>query len=216
MACSLTQDQIGDVYKLIYKKLSGANASESFDLEGLVKQVYKGVLEATEDTGKALQYAQAIPDIFYLVGNNTKINDILDDIDFDFNNLRKLRKQFHDLDVVSKYVNPAPVTVEEIKDTVKTILDSKEDVEYEQIPEDKVAEYQKSSARILFPLVTTFQEAIEIDPTTNLPKNVKDPEKALFYKVIRDIVYFTKNRNENDTVTYAGKELGLTIFNHIM
>lgn len=211
MACSLTQDQIGDVYQLIYKELSGADTSESFNLEGLIKQLYKIVLEATEDTGKALQYAQAIPDIFYLVGNNTKINDILDDIDFDFNNLRKLRKQFHDLDVVSKYVNPAPVTVEEIKDTVKTILDSKEDVEYEQIPEDKVAEYQKSSARILFPLVTTFQEAVEVDPTSGLPKNVKDPEKALFYKVIRDIVYFTKNRNENDTVTYAGKELGLTI-----
>jgi len=211
MACSLTKDQIGDVYKLIYKKLSGANTSESFDLGGLIKQVYTGVLEATEDSGKALQYAQAIPDIFYLVGNNTKINDILDDIDFDFNSLRKLRKQFHDLEFVNKFVNPAPITVDEIKDTIKEAIDSKEDVEYESIPEDKIAEYQKSSARILFPLVTTAQEAIIVDPSGNLPKNVKDPEKALFYKVIRDIVYFAKNRNENDTVTYAGKELGLTI-----
>lgn len=211
MACSLTQDQIGDIYKLIYKKLSGADALESFDLEGLIKQIYKGVLEATEDTGKALQYAQAVPDIFYLVGNNSKITKKLREAKFDFGKLIDLRIDFENLEAVNTYVNPAPVTVEEIEDKVKDILDSKEDVDYEEIPEDKIAEYQKSSARILFPMLTTGQEALAVNPSGTAPKNVKDPEKVLFYKVIRDIVYFSKHKNDNDTVTYADKELGLTV-----
>ena len=211
MACSITQDQIGDVYQLIYKKLSGADTLESFDLEGLIKQLYKIVLEATEDTGKALQYAQAVPDIFYLVGNDSEIRKKLRQSKFSFDALADLSSDFENLETVNTYVNPAPITPDEIEDIVTDILNHKEDVSYEELPEEKVAEYQKSAARILFPMFTTGQEAIAVNPSTTSEKNVKDPEKALFYKVIRDIVYFAKNRNEDDTVTYAGKELGLTI-----
>ena len=77
MICSLNETQISDLYKITYKKLSGLKPSESFDLEGFIKDIYNR-LEKVAGEEKALQYAQIIPTIVDVCkSNRDDINDKL-------------------------------------------------------------------------------------------------------------------------------------------
>jgi|688.fasta_scaffold00187_29 predicted kinase len=208
MACSLNEDQIGDVYKLIYKKLSGANPSESFDLKGLIKKIYNGVLEATEDTGKALQYAQAVPDIFNIVSNNSKINDLLDEMDFDTNIIRSLRRQFQDLEKVSEYVVEEQETFDDVENKLKEINKTKEDVVISDDSELSQSDLEsRNSAKIEFPNVTSLQTSASKNPAgfkKGDDRNPDDPKKTVFNIVQKNIIAAINFSSINETEVLYG------------
>ena len=208
MACSLNEDQIGDVYKLIYKKLSGANPSESFDLKGLIKKIYNGVLEATEDTGKALQYAQAVPDIFNIVTNNSKINDLLDEMDFDTNIIRSLRRQFQDLEKVSEYVAEEQETFDDVEKRLKEINKTKEDVVVSDDSELSESELEsRNSAKIEFPNVTSLQTSASKNPAgfkKGDDRNPEDRKKTVFNIVQKNIIAAINFSSINQTEVLYG------------
>ena len=95
MACALNKEQISDVFKLIYFKVK--NETDAVKVEDLIKFFYDTALKATEDTSKALLYAQAVPDIFTLVTNQKAIKSKLVKNNFDFNSIYKLSVDFEEL-----------------------------------------------------------------------------------------------------------------------
>ena len=80
MACSLTEEQVGDVYIYlrgeIMDRIKDSRLSK-FDINETIKYIHNGVKESTEDEVKALFYAQAIPDIFNLVMIDNDVSNYL-------------------------------------------------------------------------------------------------------------------------------------------
>ena len=116
MACALNKEQISDVFKLIYFKVK--NDTNAVKVEDLIKFFYDTALKATEDTSKALLYAQAVPDIFTLVTNQKAIKSKLVKNNFDFNSIYKLSVDFEDLKNVKSFFAPKKVSIKEQKQKI--------------------------------------------------------------------------------------------------
>ena len=218
MACALTKEQVLDVYELLYRSVLDGIGNSSLpvvSLDKLVKEVYGAVNEATQDPGKALQYAQAIPDIFNLLLQETDVNKYLVTQKFDFNKLASMRVSFDDLEQVSKFVETSKKTKKDIESDIKNTNIEQNDVEKGEFKNDDIAwSYNENNgAKIVFPLATTAQEAFAENPETvsEADRNKKDPEKILFYDVIKQVVEIVRSRpSESNNIMYQDVSLALT------
>ena len=214
MACELNVDAVKFVYGYVYgeisDRISGKNKNP-LDIKVMMKEFYNELnnmpndgFESEEDKKeKALYFAQSIPQIMGLVVARPKARDyILKTNTQLFIDIPTLASEFSDIKKVEVLVKP---TIKTRKVAKKEIED---DIDEESIPkenETKKYSYAEYSAKVVYPNGTSGQEAIPIDPSTGKPKNEKDPEKKLFYDVIKDIVYIARS-TKNDEVLYGEED----------
>lgn len=217
MACSLNKQQILDLYEVIYgsindrmndPKLPAINVIE------MVQDTYRVVKEATEDQVKALFYAQALPDIFQLVTQDSEINDYLVDNNFDFTGLAKMRKNYSDLAFVGKDVATKKKSKQEIESEIKNVNKEKKDFSPKIDVDNQVlwSYNENNGAKVTSPLTTSIQVAYAANPeeVSEEDRNAKDPEKELFSTVIKNIVYLSKERVGAQDIDYNGTVIALT------
>jgi hypothetical protein len=223
MACALTKEQVLDVYELLYRSVLDGIENSSLpvvSLDKLVKEVYNAINEATEDSGKALQYAQAIPDIFNLLLQEADVNKYLVTQKFDFNKLATMRVSFEDLNEVAKTTVSQKKTKKDIESDIKAINVESQDIEKGEFKNDDLAwSYNENNgAKIVFPLATTAQEAYAENPETvsEEDKNKKDVEKILFYDIVKQIIEIVRTRpTESNNIMYQNVSLALTAMSNV-
>lgn len=210
MACKLNTEQALQVYSLLYKDIM--EGTEPININSFVRELY----ELVDDKDKALLYAQAVPDILNLVSQDESVIEKLVENDFDFNGLAKMRVQFNDLNNVAKAVVEKKRTKPEIEAEIKeknTGSKEQSSKPVEEKDEKIVWSYNENNgAKIVFPFATTTQMAYSANPeeVSDWERNNLDPEKKLFYDVIKDIVYIARQRESDSTdVIYDGVSLTL-------
>ena len=220
MACELNGTAVEFLYGYIYgeisDRISGKNKT-AIDIKGIMKKLYTELnkmpnegFESEEDKKeKALYFAQAVPQIFALVAARPKARDyILKTNTQLFIDIPTLANEYSDIKKVEILVKPTIKTKKIAKKEVEKELDSPSAPEVDDTkPYDhsgwSAAEY---SAKVVYPNGTTGQEAIKVDPNSNQPKNVRDPEKKMFGEVIRDIIYIARQTSESNTEVLYGED----------
>jgi sugar-specific transcriptional regulator TrmB len=220
MACELNGPAVEFLYGYIYgeisDRISGKNKT-AIDIKGIMKKLYTELnkmpnegFESEEDKKeKALYFAQAVPQIFGLVAARPKARDyILKTNTQLFIDIPTLANEYSDIKKVEILVKPTIKTKKVAKKEVEKELDSPSAPEVDDTkPYDhsgwSAAEY---SAKVVYPNGTTGQEAIKVDPNSNKPKNVRDPEKKMFGEVIRDIIYIARQTSESNTEVLYGED----------
>ena len=216
MACNLNSDQVADLYGYLYgevaDRMSGENKNP-IDLKVFMKELY-GFLndpngpafESEEERReKALYYTQAVPEVFQIVITRPDIRDyVLKTNPQLFIDTPTLASDYSDIKKVEILVKP---TIKTRKVAKKEIDEDLEETSTTEPDETKKYSYAEYSARVVYPNGTTGQEAVRIDPGSALEKNKKDPEKAMFYEVIKDIVYIARQTTAaNDEILYGEDE----------
>ena len=196
MICSLNETQLSDLRKITYKKLSGLKPSESFDLEGFIKDIYNRIEKAAGEE-KALQYAQIIPLTIHYVQADDEINSILAKTDFNPTVIMKLRAEFNDIDNVKKYVTKSvrKKSKKELKDELEHENFQLDNLEITD-PDDSVLE-KMQKAKIEFPNVTSFQFGDQKNPeakSTQEEEDVTSEDKKVFELVIKKIIKSVKEQ----------------------
>ena len=210
---ALSQEQISSVFALLYREildLRNSGKPFNFDVQKFTKSLYKSVNDAV-GAQKAMEYAQAVPQLVYLLGN-TELSDYLVDNNFSMDKVLKLKKDFNNINKVKEYILDDVKTAAELKKESQNIKkDSKKLTIKNPSENSKIAQRQwTNGAKILFPLATTFQAAIFVNPYEQGNLNELDREKALFYQVIKDLVYYAKDANEEGVVFYGTTPVALT------
>ena len=217
MACSLNKEQVLDLYEVLYgeviDRINDSNLPP-LSLATLVQEAYAVVKDATEDQVKAMFYAQAIPDVFHLVTQDSEVNDYLVDSDFDFKELAKMRKSFADLAEVGKVIATPKKSADEIKSEIKNVNKGKKDfVPDLDVDTEVLWSYNENNgAKVTSAWTTSLQFAYSMNPeeVSEEDRNKIDPDKKLFSDVIKAIVQQAKERVGTEDITYNGERISLT------
>jgi len=210
MACKLNSEQALQVYSLLYKDIM--EGAEPININSFIRELY----DLVPDKAKAKLYAQAVPDILNLVSQDEAIIEKLVEQDFDFNNLAKMRVDFNNLwNVMMAVTDPKP-TKEETEEEIKEANRERKSQPSKPVEgkEEKIlwSYNENEGAKIVFPWATTTQMAYSANPeeVSEFERNQLDPEKKLFYEVIKDIVYLARQK-ESDTneILYDGTPVAL-------
>ena len=222
MACNLNSDQVADLYGYLYGELSDRMSGKNknpIDLKGMMKELYGFLTDPNgpafeseeERKEKALYYTQAIPEVFQILTTRPDIRDyILKTNPQLFIEVPTLASEYSDIKKIEILVKP---TIKTRKTAKKEVIEALEEKSVPKENETKKYSYAEYASKVVYPNGTSGQEAVPIDPETGLPKNEKDPEKVLFYEVIKDIVYIVKS-TPNDEILYGEDEpvsLALTL-----
>jgi len=187
MACELNREQVLDLFEVIYgeiiDRINDSNLP-TIDVDKLIKETYDVVKQGSDDQVKAMLYAQAIPDVFYLVTQDGEINDYLVDNDFDFTSLAKMRKRYADLSEVGKDIATKKPSKSEIDSKIKEANKGKKDfVPNIDVDSDILWSYNEDNGyKVSSSWTTTIQQALAKNPETvsEEDKNIVDPEKIMF------------------------------------
>ena len=194
MACALNQEQVLDVYEILIGDILELGADTPFQLDTIVKDLYNAI----NDKEKAVLYAQATPDILNLVLQDDEANEKLVMSGFDFTNLAKMRVEFNDLDNVSKFVAQKKRSKKDVKSDIEGISKGNAAQRPKDSGDEKIlwSYNENEGAKVVFPLATTSQIAYSENPeeVSEEKRNEIDPEKKLFYDVIKDIVYISRQQ----------------------
>jgi hypothetical protein len=217
MACSLNRDQVLDLYEALYGEVVNRLKDSSLppiDLNKLVQTAYAVVKTNSEDQVKAMLYAQAVPDVFYLVTQDTEVNDYLVDNDFDFTGLAKMRKRFADLAEVGKEVATKKKSKDEIDSEIKDTNKTKKDFSPELDVDTKIlwSYNEYNGAKVTSAWTTSIQMAYASNPeeVSEEDRNKIDPEKKLFGEVVKAIAQIAKDRVGTEDIEYQGKTVAVT------
>jgi hypothetical protein len=213
MACELNNKAVEFVYGYVYGEISDRIAGKNknpLDIKVMMKDFYNYLnslpndgFESEEDKKeKALYFAQSIPQILGLVVARPKARDyILKTNTQLFIDIPTLASEYSDISKIEILVKPKIRTRKTVKKEIEQNLDEQTT---ENPDETKKYSYAEYSAKVVFPNGTTGQAAFRIDPGSNKDKNKKDPEKEMFYNVIKDIVYIARQRkNDTDEILYG-------------
>ena len=222
MACNLNEDQVFDLYEVLYGEVIDRIKDKrlpKFDINETIKETYKVVKEANpDDQVKALYYAQAIPDVFQMVMQKQKINDYIVNNNIElFAEIGKLRTLFTDLAEVGKALATKKKSKEEIEAEIKDANKTGKDTSVNpDAPIDDLLLWsynQFNGARVSSAWTTSYQVAIAVNPetATEEEKNIIDPEKKLFSDVVKSIALIARNReSSSDPIMYEDVEIALT------
>jgi len=191
MACALNKEQISDVYKLIYFKLQKSN--DIINVDDFIKFFYDLALKSSEDTAKALLYAQAVPDIFTLVTNQKAVKSKLVKNNFDFNSIYNRSVEFEELKNVKSFFAPKKVSIKEQKQKIiQKNIKSQDVIIEDPKSESKISNVEKKS-KVDNPLTNTINYSKTKSPNDD-EQDVQDPEKKMFALVIKNIITLNKNK----------------------
>ena len=205
MACALNKEQISDVYKLIYFKLQKSN--DIINVDDFIKFFYDLALKSSEDTAKALLYAQAVPDIFTLVTNQKTVKSNLVKNNFDFNSIYNRSVEFEELKNVKSFFAPKKVSIKEQKQKIiQKNIKSQDVIIEDPKSESKISNVEKKS-KVDNPLTNTINYSKTKSPNDD-EQDVQDPEKKMFALVIKNIITLSKNKPANqDEIIYDNVSL---------
>jgi predicted kinase len=218
MACLLDKVDIlalySDIYENILVRING-EVTTKFNPEEYIKQLHNEIAEVN-DPKFALEVAQAAPEIMLqVIATRKNVREYFVKNDISQDPISKKSIEFENINEVIKFVAVPQKTRQEIKDEIKEINKSSKDKPAAE-PLDPNIQWsynENNGAKIAYPLATVFQQAYAVNPetATEAEKNVKDPEKNLFYDVIKDIVMISKERpTDSDEIVYQDKSLALT------
>ena len=218
MACLLDKVDILALYSDIYEDILGRINGEiktKFNPEEYIKQLHNEIAEVN-DPKFALEVAQATPEIMLQViatRKNVREYFVKNEISQDLISKRSI--EFENIDEVIKFVAVPQKTREEIDEEIKQANKaSYNKPPAEPLPANIQWSYNENNGyKVAYPLATVGQQAYAVNPATatEAEKNVKDPEKNLFYDVIKGIVALSRARtSESDEIIYQGRSLALT------
>jgi hypothetical protein len=208
MACQLyTENDISALYSLVYGEIMdriqdpklGKFDQKAFDK--FIKEVYK---EFEEDPNGIL-YAQAIPDMLNLVANDVEIKKYLrsKDVNLDFNYVQDLSLEFEDIENVKKFVMPKRVTKnkKDVDAEIKKANKNSKNINQNNDNNQTWAALD-DRAKVDYPNKLTGQiaEAKNPEKMTEEERNQIDPQKGLFDKVIKTVVWSSRSREDSDEV----------------
>ena len=216
MACNLNDKGVEMLYSYLHgeiaDRISGKNKNP-FDMKKIMKDLYNKLInapvegfESDEDKKeKALYFAQAVPQVLAIVAARPQSRDYILKTDPQiFIQIPTLASEYSDIKKVEILVKPTIKTRKVVKKEIDEDVEESSTVEPDDTKKYSYAEY---SARVVYPNGTTGQEAIPIDPGSKDDKNKKDPEKKMFYDVIKDIVYIARQTTvANDEILYGEDE----------
>jgi hypothetical protein len=195
MACLLDKVDILALYSDIYENILGRINGEittKFNPEEYIKQLHNEIAEVN-DPKFALEVTQAAPEIMLqVIATRKNVREYFVKNDISQDPISKKSIEFENIDEVIKFVAVPQKTREEIDEEIKQVNKAKHNQPpAEPLPEKIQWSYNENNgAKIAYPLATVGQQAYAINPetATEEEKNVKDPEKKLFYDVIQAIV----------------------------
>ena len=213
MACNLNDKAVEKLYGYLHGEITDRIAGKNkdpFDIKGAMKQLYTALnnapvfgFESEEDKKeKALYFAQAVPQVLAIVVARPEIRDYFLKADPQiFIQIPTLASEYSDISKIEILVKPKIRTRKTVKKEIEQNLDEQPTNNPDETKKYSYAEY---SAKVVFPNGTTGQAAFRVDPGSNQDKNKKDPEKQMFYDVIKDIVYIARQRkNDTDEILYG-------------
>lgn len=210
MACKLFEtEDIKAVYSLVYGEIkSRINNSKlpKFDNNEFIKFT-KNVYKELKDVPNGLLYVQALPDILIKVADDEQIRKYLRsaDVKFKFDPIYDMSDRWDSLDNVLKDVSPKAVnkSKKEIDKDIKNSNINSQNIDQKNdddgaIPWSSVQE----KAKVDVATKTTDNIAIAKNPEkmTEAERNAKDPEKKLYDKVIKNVIWLSRNRGTSDNV----------------
>jgi hypothetical protein len=208
MACLLNAEDVLQIYGDIYENiLSNIKSNTKFNPDIYIKNIYDEIAKVN-DSKFALEVAQAVPQIMlqviatrpnvaeYFYTNNIKSDPIIG-----------LSVKFKNIDEVNKFIVSEPITLDDAKETIKKSTRKKNQVEINNPTEGMIMSDVQSKARTDDPLSNSGQFAIPGNPKelSESEKDKVDPEKVMFYKVIKNIIDSFSNRLQgSEDVIYKG------------
>jgi len=218
MACRLyTENDISALYTIVHGEIMDRINDPKlgkFDNKALDKFI-KEIYEEYKDEPNGLLYAQAIPDILDLVKNDLEIKKYLrQDAGLSFDYVQDLSLEFEDPKNVLKFVSP-PVSKpssKSVKSSIKSSNKNSKNISQDNNNNEKgVWSAVQEKAKVDYPDKLTGNIAIAKNPETmsEAERNQKDPQKKLFYDVIKATVWSAKKRNVNDQVMLGDTAIAL-------
>jgi len=218
MACQLyTENDISALYTIVHGEIMDRINDPKlgkFDNKALDKFI-KEVYEEYKDEPNGLLYVQAIPDMLDIVKNDLEIKTYLrKDAGLSFDYVQDLSLDFENLDNVVKFVT-RPVSKpssKSIKSSIKSSNKNSKNIGQDNNNNEKgIWSAVQEKAKVDYPDKLTGNIAIAKNPETmsEAERNQKDPQKKLFYDVIKATVWSAKKRNVNDQVMLGDTAVAL-------
>ncbi len=166
------------------------------------------------------QFVQAFPgQVFHIITNDQDNNYLSKlfavDNPVNLNYLGELNKRFEDLNEVKAFVaGKKKKSKQNVKKEINNQVKSRQNVVQDNIPARMISSVMTNNKpRPAYPNVTTGQMAYAENPDTVAEelKNIKDPEKKMFYGVIKTLIWFTRNNpNQEPIITMPdGSQVGV-------
>ena len=225
MACNLKERSLEELNTYsqlqIDKAVDGEINLDEQGIDDAIKSFYKLLTEKTNFSSKYIeQFIQAFPgQVFHIITNDQDNNYLSKlfavDNPVNLNYLGELNKNFEDLNEVKAFVaGKKKKSKQNIKKEINNQVKSRQNVVQDNIPARMISSVMTNNKpRPAYPNVTTGQMAYAENPDTVAEelKNIKDPEKKMFYGVIKTLVWFTRNNpNQEPIITMPdGSQVGV-------
>ena len=207
MACQLyTENDISALYSLVYGEIMDRIQDPKlgkFDNKALEKFI-KDIYNEFKDDPNGILYAQAVPDMLDIVKNDLEIKKyLLNEAELNLNDVAKLSLDFENLDNVLKFVTPKKVqkTKKEINSEIKEANKNSKNIPQNNNNNQTWAALN-DRAKVDYPNKLSGQIAVAKNPEkmTEAERNEVDPQKGLFDKVIKTVIWASRSRSDNDVV----------------
>ena len=208
MACQLySENDISALYTIVRGEIMDRIQDPKlgkFDQKALNKFI-KEIHKEFEEDPNGILYAQAIPDMLMLVANDVEIKKYLrsKDVNLDFNYVQDLSLEFEDIEYVKKWVMPkrATKTKKEVDSEIKEANKNSKNITQNNNNSQTWAALDER-AKVDYPDKTSGNIAVAKNPEkmTEAERNQIDPQKGLFDRVIKTVIWASRNRGNTDAV----------------
>ena len=210
MACQLyAENDLVALYSIVYGEIKDRMDNpdlapfNNIEFNKFIKEVYKEF----KDEPNGLLYAQAVPDILIEVAKDPEVRTYLKSkaVDFKFDPVYDLSVEWDNIDKVLEFVQPKRIKTNKKQIDSKIKQSNRESKAIPQkndngdiVPWSSVQE----KAKVDNPLKLSGQIAVAKNPETmtEQERNEIDNEKVLFDKVIKNVVWLSRNKTETDKV----------------
>lgn len=214
MTCALTEEQLENLYRVVYTEMALArNGKVPFDVHAFTTDLYKQILEKTNDHNRAVAFVQQVPEFILSAMSMNNLWKHLLDTGFDANAIMKLASDFKDentgYQAVTDYVS-VKLDSKQAEQAVIVHQDTLHDVQpiVEEVPEE-------DSAKPSNPWTTTSQESKFWDPNTQpdeyAARNQIDEEKTIHNNVIRSIGQAVREAEGDSSKARVGTHVGFKL-----
>lgn len=197
MACLLNSEDVLNIYGDIYENiLISINSKSKFDPEAYIKKTYEAIAK-NNDPKFALEVAQAIPQIMLqVIATRSNVAEYFYTNEIKSDPIMGLSVKFKNIDEVNKFIISEPVTLDEVKDTIKKTIRKRNQYTAEDPTNVMLMSSVQKKARVDDPLSNAPMFMIPENPeeVSEADRDKEDPEKVMFYKVIKNILDIYNNR----------------------
>ena len=209
MACLLDKDDVlaiyGDIYETLLGRING-DVKTKFNPAEYIKNLHAEIAEIN-DPKFALEVAQAAPEIMLqVIATRKNVRQYFVENKISQDPISEMSISFENVDMVQKFISGQTKSLTDHQDKIKRKRQSKKDVEIID-PNDATINYSnvQKKGKVEDPLTNTLNFAVTENPefVADEDQDKSDPEKEMFYKVIKQIILLNEKRTaENDEIVY--------------